>query len=98
MLSLLMVLRPSEDVQMVATASREEIMTRTSKPGTDDFAVVAGNGLLDRRALLRAGTVFVGAVGTGVGASLTGAAAEPLKDDPWSLVMGAVTPPRQVPS
>ena len=57
---------------------------------------VAGNGLLDRRALLGRGIVFAGAMTTG--SSLTGAAAEPLKDDPWSLEVGAVLPARQVPS
>ena len=57
---------------------------------------VAGNGLLDRRALLGRGILFAGAMTAGT--SLTGAAAEPLKDDPWSLEMGAVTPPLQVPS
>jgi sulfane dehydrogenase subunit SoxC len=86
-----MVVRPSEDVQMVATASREEIMTRFSKPGTDDFAFVAGNGLIDRRALLRGGAIVAGVMGTGA-ASLTSAAAEPLKDDPWSHAAG--TPSR----
>jgi len=49
---------------------------------------VAGNGLLHRRALLRSGIAFAGAMGAG--GSLTGAAAEPLKDDPWSLEMGTV--------
>ena len=49
---------------------------------------VAGNGLLDRRALLGRGIVFAGATTTGVGTLLTGAAAEPLKNDPWSLEMG----------
>jgi sulfane dehydrogenase subunit SoxC len=59
---------------------------------------VAGNGLLDRRALLGRGIMFAGATTTGVGAVLTGAAAEPLKDDPWSLEMGSVVPAYQVPS
>ena len=45
---------------------------------------VAGNGLLDRRALLGRGIALAGAVGTGVGTSLT-AAAEPLSNGPWSL-------------
>ena len=59
---------------------------------------VAGNGLLDRRALLGRGIVFAGAMGTGAGTSITGAAAEPLQNDPWSLEMGAVVPAYQVPS
>src|SRR5262245_6156404 len=59
---------------------------------------VAGNGLLDRRALLGRGIIFAGATTTGVGTLLTGAAAEPLKNDPWSLEMGSVVPAYQVPS
>lgn len=59
---------------------------------------VAGNGLIDRRALLGRGIVFAGTAATGVGASLASAAAEPLKDDPWSATMGSPTPPRQEPS
>ena len=59
---------------------------------------IAGNGLLDRRALLGGGVMFAGAMTTGVGASLTAAAAEPLKNDPWSLEMGSVVPAYQVPS
>ena len=58
----------------------------------------AGNGLLDRRMLLGRGIMFAGATTTGVGALLTGAAAEPLKDDPWSEEIGAVVPSIQVPS
>ena len=57
---------------------------------------VAGNGLLSRRALLGHGIMLAGAMGSGVAA--TGAAAEPLKDDPWSLETGAVTPALQTPS
>src|SRR5262249_59724550 len=59
---------------------------------------VAGNGLLDRRALLGRGIVSAGPRPAGVGSVLTGAAAEPLKNDPWSLEMGSVVPPYQVPS
>src|SRR5205085_12471616 len=59
---------------------------------------VAGNGLLDRRALLGRGIMFAGATVAGTGTSLTSAAAEPLKDDPWSLTTGAILPPRQEPS
>jgi sulfane dehydrogenase subunit SoxC len=61
------------------------------------FEQVAGNGLLDRRALLGRGIVLAGAMGTG-GAAITGAAAEPLQNDPWSLEMGSVVPAYQVPS
>src|SRR5256886_17706769 len=59
---------------------------------------IAGNGLLERRALPGRGIVFAGAMTAGAGASLTGAAAEPLKDEPWSEGVGAVVPPLQVPS
>ena len=54
----------------------------------DSLTPVAGNGLLDRRALLGRGIMLAGAAATGVGASGTSAAAEPLKDDPWSETMG----------
>ena len=57
---------------------------------------VADNGLMSRRALLGRGIVVAGAMGAG--ASAIGAAAEPLKDDPWSLETGATTPPLQSPS
>ncbi len=57
---------------------------------------VAGNGLLHRRALLGGGIVFAGALSSG--ASLTGAAAEPLQEPEWSLVPGDVTPVLQKPS
>jgi sulfane dehydrogenase subunit SoxC len=60
------------------------------------FEQVAGNGLLDRRALLRGGAMVAGAMTTGV--SVTGAAAEPLKNDPWSLELGTVVPSYQVAS
>src|SRR5215475_201878 len=59
---------------------------------------VAGNGLLDRRALLGRGIMFAGAVSTGVSTSPTTAAAEPLRDDDWSLETGAITPALQTPS
>ena len=57
---------------------------------------VAGNGLLDRRALLRGGAMVAGAMTTGV--ALNSAAAEPLKNDPWSLENGTAVPPYQVAS
>jgi sulfane dehydrogenase subunit SoxC len=62
------------------------------------FKAVAGNGLVDRRALLGRGAALAGAMTAGVGTALTGAAAEPLADQPWSLETGAVTPPLQAPS
>ena len=60
--------------------------------------VVAANGLLDRRVLLGQGAVYAGAMGSGLAVGGTGAGAEPLKDDAWSLEMGGITPPLQVPS
>ncbi len=59
---------------------------------------VAGNGLLDRRALLGRGVMLAGAMGAGTVGSLTGAAAEPLADGPWSLHPGNPVPPYQRPS
>ena len=59
---------------------------------------VAGNGLLHRRALLGRGIKVAGAMGAGVLGSLTGAAAEPLSEAPWSLEPGDVTPPYGHPS
>jgi sulfane dehydrogenase subunit SoxC len=59
---------------------------------------VAGNGLLHRRALLGRGIMLAGAAATGVGTSLTGAAAEPMVDGPWTNEVGAVIPPYQIAS
>ena len=58
--------------------------------------IVAGNGLLHRRALLGAGVMLAGAAATSTGANA--AAAEPLRDAPWSLRWGQVLPAYQVPS
>ena len=57
---------------------------------------VAGNGLIDRRALLGRGMVLAGAMSAGVGPAAAGA--EPLADDPWSLEVGEAMQPYQVPS
>jgi sulfane dehydrogenase subunit SoxC len=70
--------------------------TRKHRAGPAALDPVAGNGLLDRRALLGRGIMFAGAMTAGT--SVTGAAAEPLTNDPWSLEMGDATPPLQVPS
>jgi sulfane dehydrogenase subunit SoxC len=59
---------------------------------------VAGNGLLDRRALLGRGVLLAGAMGAGTAGALTGAAAEPLTEAPWSTHPGDGTPPYQSPS
>jgi sulfane dehydrogenase subunit SoxC len=54
-------------------------------------ALVAGNGLLDRRTFLRGGAAFAATL-TGYAVAKT-AGAQPLTDDPWSMVPGAITPP-----
>ena len=59
-------------------------------------AVVAGNGLLDRRTFLRGGAAFAATL-TGYSVARS-AAAEPLVDAPWSRETGAVTPALQTPS
>jgi sulfane dehydrogenase subunit SoxC len=59
-------------------------------------AVVAGNGLLDRRSFLRSGAAMAAAM-TGYSV-VKRAAAEPLTHDPWNLVPGAITPPYEQPS
>jgi sulfane dehydrogenase subunit SoxC len=69
---------------------------RKRRASSPQIEQVAGNGLLNRRALLRGGAAVAGAM-TG-GAALTGAAGEPLQNDPWSLERGLVVPPYQVPS
>ncbi len=65
---------------------------RRSAPSLE---TVAGNGLINRRALLGKGFAVAG---VGATATVTGAAAEPFKDFDWSLEMGGETPPLQVPS
>jgi sulfane dehydrogenase subunit SoxC len=69
---------------------------RKRRASSPQIEQVAGNGLLNRRALLRGGAVVAGAMTSG--GALTGAAAEPLQNDPWSLERGLVVPPYQVPS
>ncbi len=59
-------------------------------------AVIAGNGLLDRRAFLSGGAAFAAAM-TGYSV-VKSAAAEPLVDAPWSRETGAVSPALQTPS
>jgi sulfane dehydrogenase subunit SoxC len=69
------------------------------KTGSDHpIERVAGNGLLDRRALLGRGVVLAGAMGAGTAGATTGAAAEPLKDEAWSLEFGSTLPAVQTPS
>ena len=66
---------------------------RHSAPSLD---AMAGNGLVDRRALLGGGLTFAGSLAAT--ANTTGAAAEPLADAPWSLAVGDVLPAVQTPS
>ena len=56
-----------------------------------DTQAVAGNGLLDRRAFLRGGAAFAAAITSYSMAKSV--SAEPLADDPWSKVPGALSPP-----
>src|SRR4051812_16700421 len=72
--------------------SREETMTRKLDRHAAGMPDVAGNGLIDRRALLGRGVMLAGAAAAGVGSSLTGAAAEPLPVDPWSMGPGEKIP------
>jgi sulfane dehydrogenase subunit SoxC len=65
---------------------------------SDTVEHVAGNGLLHRRALLRRGAMFAGALGVGAGIKMIGAAAEPLAEADWSLATGDPVPAYQAPS
>ena len=65
------------------------MMRKRSENTFDAAPAVAGNGLIGRRALLGRSVAFAGAIGTGVGPSLTGAAAEPLSVPQWSKEPGA---------
>jgi sulfane dehydrogenase subunit SoxC len=71
---------------------------RERNQGGMSIPAVAGNGVLDRRALLGRGLAFAGAVGTAVGAASTRASAEPLGDAPWSLKTGDLLTAYQLPS
>ncbi len=72
-------------------------MRKPTRGRADAPDFVAGNGLIDRRALLGRGMAVAGAMTTGAG-MMTGAAAEPLKDEDWSLVFGSNLPPVQTAS
>jgi sulfane dehydrogenase subunit SoxC len=77
---------------------QEDIMSIRNRRRGDSPPLVASNGLMDRRALLGRGILIAGAMGTGVTTSFTGAAAEPLPVDPWSLEIGTAIPPYDTPS
>jgi len=70
---------------------------RRRRTKSASIEAVAGNGLLNRRALLGSGVVYAGAMSTGALGSFA-AAAEPLTDAPWSLEPGAAIGPYERPS
>src|SRR6266436_10297422 len=81
----------------MASLRQEGIMSTTHRRGrTPSLDLVAGNGLINRRALLGQGIALAGAMGAA--GTVTGAAAEPIKDEAWSLEFGGNTPALQVPS
>jgi sulfane dehydrogenase subunit SoxC len=69
-------------------------MSKSRQTGSS-IPQVAGNGLLDRRALLGRGLLLAGATAAGTAGTLTGAAAEPLVEQPWSLHPGGQVAPYQ---
>src|SRR3984957_5662136 len=71
-------------------------MRKRKSGGAPPLDFGAGNGLLPPPALPQGGVMFAGALGSG--ASLTGAAAEPLTEPEWSMYPGEVTPALQKPS
>jgi len=74
----------------------ETTPSNRSEREREKLEVVAGNGLLDRRAFLRGGAAFAAAM---TGYTLVGsAAAEPLADDSWSREPGNLVPAYGVPS
>jgi sulfane dehydrogenase subunit SoxC len=82
----------------LSSTERSAMTARVRRPKGQSLEPVAGNGLIDRRALLGRGAIFAGALGMGVGSTVASAAAEPLTDDPWSLEPGAIVPSYQLPS
>jgi len=68
----------------------ETTPSNRSKRKWEKIELVAGNGLLDRRALLRGGATFAAAMT--VYALTSSAAAQPLADDSWSKVPGGLSP------
>src|SRR5215467_1616831 len=76
----------------------ENMTTSKHRKGANSIEPVAGNGLLDRRALLSHGAALAGAMGVGAAGAATGAAAEPLAVDPWTLTPGIPVPAYGVPS
>jgi sulfane dehydrogenase subunit SoxC len=73
-------------------------MSNSKRSDLDSLEVVAGNGLINRRALLGRGIALAGATTAGAGATFTSAAAEPLPVDPWSLTIGSTIPAYETPA
>ncbi len=73
-------------------------MGKSRDIGNIEIPQVAGNGLLDRRALLTSGAVFAGTAAAASIGGIATAAAEPLANDPWSTTIGAPIPPYSNPS
>jgi sulfane dehydrogenase subunit SoxC len=69
--------------------------TRPSQRSSEELISAAGNGLIDRRAFLRGGAAIAAVTGYAVAKP---AAAEPLRDDPWSRVPGEVVGSYGLPS
>src|SRR3954454_10296740 len=91
-----------QDFRGAGTSAKNVLIGRQSmsiiKPDKHDLEQVAGNGLINRRALLGRGMIIAGAAAPGTGASVTGAAAEALPVDPWSLQIGSPIPAYETPS
>jgi sulfane dehydrogenase subunit SoxC len=73
-------------------------MSNSKRSDLDSLEVVAGNGLINRRALLGRGIALAGATTAGAGATFTSAGAEPLPVDPWSLTIGSTIPAYETPA
>src|SRR6516162_2745835 len=79
------------------TPIREDIMISSQRRGrATSQEPVAGNGLINRRAVLGHGIAFAGAMSAA--GTMTDAAAEPLKDPQWSLQFGSTLPAVQTAS
>jgi sulfane dehydrogenase subunit SoxC len=73
-------------------------MSISKQSELDQLEAVAGNGLINRRALIGRGIAFAGATTAGASAAFTSAGAEPLAVDPWSLAIGSPIPAYETPS
>jgi sulfane dehydrogenase subunit SoxC len=73
-------------------------MSISKQSELDQLEAVAGNGLINRRALIGRGIALAGATTAGASAAFTSAGAEPLPVDPWSLAIGSPIPAYETPS